>query len=260
MQATIGGNGIGDLAKAEESAARQDLTLLNRTTGWDARLIALAASAAQASTVSGLGTDVLYAMFRAGLPNNLAQLALVSTDTVTAALKKAQVAGIINLSDADIAKTIPAVQAASTKILLSIKATGGINSGREILSTAGIEDAGQQQAFADLVINESTPGEDFWQKAAQLKIPSQQIDQLKVQGKCYYLTLNNLALSQKIQQDIGAGSDLSMLAANDYYDSNTWKTTLTGLAGQAGVGAVDTLIPSGYTTASHADGLGAIRR
>ena len=43
------------LADARENAERQDLTVLNRATGWDARLIALASNAAKLSADAGRG-------------------------------------------------------------------------------------------------------------------------------------------------------------------------------------------------------------
>src|SRR5262249_1813961 len=57
----IGGPSV--LSQALESPTRQDLTLLNETTGWDARLLALAAAAAKQAAASGLAQDALYAMF-----------------------------------------------------------------------------------------------------------------------------------------------------------------------------------------------------
>src|SRR5574338_534217 len=60
MNKSIGG--IAKLNEAQEGEERQDLTLLNQSTNWDARLIALAASAAQQTATTGLGQDVLYAL------------------------------------------------------------------------------------------------------------------------------------------------------------------------------------------------------
>src|SRR6266851_7706507 len=61
---------LGQLGQALENKTRKDLTLLNRATNWDARLVALAATAAQQTTTTGLGQDVLYALYRAGLPTD----------------------------------------------------------------------------------------------------------------------------------------------------------------------------------------------
>jgi hypothetical protein len=61
MQKSIGD--IGNLGQAQEGTVRQDLTLLNQSTSWDARLVALAATAAQNIATTGLGQDILYALW-----------------------------------------------------------------------------------------------------------------------------------------------------------------------------------------------------
>jgi hypothetical protein len=98
MQKSIGG--IANLGQAQEGSDRQDLTLLNQSTNWDARLVAIAATAAQQAANTGLGQDVLYALFRVGLPSDPLLLATVPSATVQQALKKANQAAIITLDDA----------------------------------------------------------------------------------------------------------------------------------------------------------------
>src|SRR5262249_1208392 len=48
-------DGIARLAQVSEDTDRQDLTFLSQSTGWDARLIALAATATQRASTTGLG-------------------------------------------------------------------------------------------------------------------------------------------------------------------------------------------------------------
>lgn len=61
---------LNKLAEARENTERPDLTLLHQATGWDARLIALTATAVKASADTGIPQDALYALFRAGLPTD----------------------------------------------------------------------------------------------------------------------------------------------------------------------------------------------
>lgn len=243
VEKVIGGKGIQNLSGAKEVNTQRDLTLLSNTTGWDARLLAFAATAAQLTKSTGLGSDVLYALFRAGLPTDPGQLSLVSVPTVTAALQKAQTAGVVNFSEDQITASGKAFQAFADKTRLTLKVIGGVASVGDLLNASGIKDPAQSAAFASLVFSQPSPGDDFWEMAAALKIPAQELSTLQLQGKCYYLTLNNPALSQKIQQDIGAGGDLSQLAEKDYYDSATWKTALSGLTANGAAAA----IPTGYT-------------
>ncbi len=81
VQTAIGGKGVQNLASAQESGAQQDLTLLSSSTHWDARLLALAATAAGLSSTSGIGSDVLYALYRTGLPTDIPSFALVPPAT-----------------------------------------------------------------------------------------------------------------------------------------------------------------------------------
>jgi hypothetical protein len=94
MAKTIGG--VANLAQAQENSTRRDFTLLNHSTNWDARLIAVAATAAQQTAATGLGQDVLYALFRVGLPTDPSLLAMVPSGTVQTALTKASQAGIVS--------------------------------------------------------------------------------------------------------------------------------------------------------------------
>jgi hypothetical protein len=68
---------VSSLASVVEDDKRQDLTLLNRAAGWDARLIAMASKAAvlSADPRVDLTQPVAYALFRMGMPTERLQLA-----------------------------------------------------------------------------------------------------------------------------------------------------------------------------------------
>jgi hypothetical protein len=251
VQNVIGGSGIQNLAQAQETNAQQDLTLLNQTTGWDARLLALAATAAQQATAAGLGADTLYALYRTGLPTDPSQLALIPPATITLALNKTNQAGITNFTDQQISAATTAFQGFAARIQLTLVAAGGVSNFGDLLKSGGVTDSTQSAGFINLAFSQPTPGADFWQKAAALNIPAAALTALQVQGKCFYLTLNNLPLTQKIQQDIGPTGGLSQLAEKDYHDSVTWKTALNGLAGTGGAAGLAKLIPSAYASSGN---------
>ena len=54
------------LGGARQTADQPDLTLLQESTGWDARLVALAASAEHVAAATGLTAAAAYALLRAG--------------------------------------------------------------------------------------------------------------------------------------------------------------------------------------------------
>src|SRR5262249_39780341 len=78
-----------------------------------------------------------------------------------------------------------------------------------------------------------------------------------LQGKYLYLTFNNGALAQKLQQDIGTSQKLPQLADKDYHQPATWQNALTALAGAGGDPALDALIPPVYRGQTTADRLAA---
>jgi hypothetical protein len=254
MQKSIGG--IANLGLAQESSGRQDLTLLNQSTNWDARVVALAASAAQHAATTGLGQDVLYALYRVGLPTDPSTLATIPSATVQKALVKANQAGIVSLNSDQIAVATTAFQNFASKTLLAATALGGVSSFTNLLATQ-IKDPNQQTAFANLYFSQPSAQSELWTEAAKLNIPAATIDTLRLQGKFLYLTFNNQLLSQKLQQDIGSAANLSQLADKDYHQPATWQNVLTALAGPAGGSSLDSLIPPIYTGANTADRLAA---
>jgi len=253
MTKSIGGPA--NLGQAQESSARQDLTLLNRGTNWDARLLALAALAAQHAPATGLSQEALYALFRVGLPTDPAVLALVPATAVQGALTKANKAGIVSLNSDQVATATTAFKSFARKTLLALTAPGAVSSFSELLTSA-IRGPARQAAFADLYFSNPS-ATDLWTQAANLKIPADTLNTLKLQGKFLHLTFNNAPLSQKLQKDIGSLQNLSQMADKDYYHGTTWSTALTALAGDAGDGRLQKLIPPIYPGKTTADRVAA---
>ena len=241
MQRTIGA--VEKLGQAQEGAARQDLTFLNQTTGWDARLAALAASAAQLTATTGMGQDALYALFRMGLPTDPQHLALVPPYLVKTALTRASAAGIVGMNADQVAASVRSFQAYGTKARLTLTAPGAVSSFGDLLK-GSVTDPAQQTAFADLFFTNPDGGAALWQQAAKLNIPAKTLDGLKLQGKFLYLTSNNAALAQSLQQQVGAIENLPQLADKGFHTGAAWKKTLTSLANGD---ALDKLIPATYT-------------
>lgn len=235
--------GANQLSVAQENSNRQDLTLVNRSTNWDARLVALAATAAQHTGVTGMSHDALYALFRTGLPTDPTLLALVPADTVQKALTKTNTAGIVALNGDQIQLATNAFKTFAAKTQLSLTTPGTISNFGSLLSNV-IQDPVQQSAFTGLYLTQPTTA-DFWTSAAKLKIPTATLDFLKVQGKLLYLTFNSAQLAQHLQTEIGAGNNISQIVNKDYYRADTWQKTITAVAGPGG-NTLDTLIPAIY--------------
>jgi hypothetical protein len=245
LQTAIGGTGISNLGTAQENNTRQDLALLNQATGWDARLLALAATAAQQAASTGLPQDMLYALYRAGVPTDTTLLATVPSATIELALNKATKGGIVNYSAEQIAASAKAFQTFSTKTLLATTAIGGVSNFNDLLA-AQIRNANQRAAFAQLYFSQPQNGANLWSEAAKLNISADTLNALRLQGKFLYLTFNNGPLAQQLQKDIGTLDNLPQLADKDYHRPDTWKKALTALAGGGGERALDALIPPAY--------------
>ena len=247
---------IAQLASAQENGVQQDLTLLSAGTNWDSRLLALAATAAQQAAGTGLGQDVLYGLFRAGLPSDPALLAQIPVATVQKALSKANQAGVVSLNTDQIASAAKAFGAFAAKTQVTLTAPGAVSSYGAMLAPI-LTDATQQRAFAGLFFSQSVSTTDFWIEAATLNLPAAALDALKLQGKFLHLTLNHAALSQKLQADIGSLANLAQLAEKDYHDPATWVAAVSALPGANTDAGLQQSIPAVYQGATTQERLSA---
>ena len=232
------------LAQAVESTVQQDLTLLNETTGWDARLLALAATAAKQTAASGLSHDLLYTLFRCGLPSDPAALAMAPPDLIKTVLTNAVQSGIVNFNSDAIAQGTSAFKTFANKTLLDAKPPGAASSFGDMVSLA-LSDANQQAEFVRLYLSNPT-APDFWKQAAALGIPDQTITSLQLQGKLLHLTHNSAPLAKQLHDQIGA-QGLPQLADTDFHRADTWTALLQKMAAAGGNNqTLDQLIPPAY--------------
>jgi hypothetical protein len=248
--------GIANLAKAQENSTRQDLSLLYENTGWDARLVALASTAVSQSKATGLAPNVLYALYRTGLPTDPQKLALLPAATVAKGLASANQSGLVKLTGDQISSAQRAFTDFSTQSKLSLKIAGATSSFQDLLGKT-FADSNLQSAFLNLAFDPTiTSGAELWQKASAAGIPAQTISTLQLQGKLSLLTFNNAGLAQNLQQQLGATANLSDLADKDYYLDTTWTSLLNSVAGN-NPQALQALIPSIYGGSTTADQLEA---
>ncbi|WP_437886329.1 neuraminidase-like domain-containing protein [Sorangium sp. So ce307] len=233
--------GIANLATAREDEERQDVTLLHRTTGWDARIITLAALAAQRSATTGIPQEALYALFRVGLPTDEQLLAGLRPSTVDAAIHKAVKAGLIGLDSDEIAQAKEAFTRFAQARRLSIKAPGTTSSVGELLAVSGLKPA-DQETFGALVFAHRGMAGELWKKAGESGLP---VKALKYQGMLAYLTRNNAAVVASLQEKLREPGDTSRLIDQGLYRSDAWKSLLDELSG-GDPSRLDQLIPPAY--------------
>ena len=259
MEQSIGG--VANLSAAQEDAGRQDLTLVNQSTNWDARLAALGALSAQHAGNTGLNQELLYAVFRVGLPSDPTTLATIPASAFKQALTKATSANIVSLNDDQIEEAVSAFTRFAQQNQLASTAPGSLSRFGDLLAAKLPNathqlSATQQTAFSNLYfINPAST--DLWTDAAGLGIASDTLDALKLQGKFLYLTFNNLALANALQAQIGQVEALPQLADKDFDLPDTWQTTVQSVVQSNQGTTLDAVIPPIYTGATTADRLAA---
>lgn len=229
------------LAEARENEARQDLSFLFQQTGWDSRLVGLAALADKRSTDTGLPAELLYALFRTGLPTGPDQLARVSPTGIERAVKKANEAGIAQIKPEEAKRIFTAF---AEKTLREGKTAGGIASVNDFLKKIQLS-AEEENSLSHIYFNENWTGQEIWDKAKEAGVSNTSIKKLQLQGKLSFLTVNNPELSNKLQTEISAPEKMATLAEKGYYKADLWKKTIKELAGNDAE-KLSALIPANY--------------
>jgi len=232
----------GALGTARENNQQQDLSLLHQATGWDARLVALAATAAQQSAQANVPAEALYALYRSGLPTDPVQLARAGSADVEGALKAARDAGVISMNDEQIKSAQESVTRAAPALLLAAKAPGALSTFSQLLAHLPSQ---QQTQFAQLYLQHPDGGQPLWDAAKAAGFTDPQISTLRLQGKLAYLTLNNASLLASLRDEIGTPENVSKLADARLYRDDAWRARLDRLSG-GDAAKLKTLIPPAY--------------
>lgn len=233
---------LGGLDAAAEDADRQDLTLLNQRTGWDARLSALAVNAARATEPTGLTRKALYGLYRVGLPIDLDRLGGVPAEEVREALGRAVETGVVGMSEEERHEAVRAFERFSVRAARDSTVPGTNTPLRDFIRSSGLTD--QQQADLERLLPEVNrlEGEELWTKVDEAGLPS---SRLRIQGKLGYLTLNNAELATSLMTEIGEASPLSVLVEKGLYKKDTWERLLGQLADED-AGRLDSLTPPAF--------------
>jgi len=218
------------LAQAKENGERQDITVLHRATGWDARLIALMAITERLAGDEEvrLPSEGLYGLLRAGLPSDKLLLAQVEPETVEEALKKVREAGIVALDDAAIADFKKRFAAFSQRVRLNLPVPGSSNTYGQMLEKSGLGDR-QRKIFAEVFLRHRGDGAQLWQAAKEAGLNDAQIGKLQLQGKLAFLSGNSALMTERLlQKDL---ADPVALVEQDFHRAETWKNEVFAAAG-----------------------------
>lgn len=221
---------MGKMKDAKEDAQQQDLAVLNRATGWDARLIALASVTERlaADPDVGLPSEALYGLLRAGLPSDKLLLAQVEPEVVEMAIKKVRDAGVVEIDDAGIEALKTKFTAFANKTRLAMPVPGSRSTYGDLLKSSGLPQASQDK-FAPVYLKHRGDGAELWEAARKAGLDGKEVRKLQLQGKFAFLAGNSEAITTRM---LGKGlKDPSELAGQDFHSAAAWKTELFEQAG-----------------------------
>ena len=245
VQAAIGQVYSGALSDVREGDGRDDITYLAHKTGWDARAVAMAISAATLSSasarapgqpggierhdVTSIPAPFYYALLRAGVPTDPAALHSLDPRSAAQVWKDAIDSGVIAPSLAD---ELPKVAAAFTQLsaatALTQVAVPGASSLGDLLEASIGDSAESKQAFATLAVEISGP--KFW-RAVTDKLGGDTARRLRLDGKLGLLTLDNAAVIKKLHADVNPElSDPVQLARAGFHDETRWTGLLADVS------------------------------
>ena len=154
---------LGDL---QETDARHDITYLANKTGWDARAVAMAATADRMARGTKLPSELFYALFRAGVPASSDVLARTRPERAVEIWKRSIETGVI---PRELTQSLPKFARQFTQIaanaLLDQPAVIGVSPLTDILGVAGLDDAQRKQVAA--AYTATADRSEFWSTIEQ---------------------------------------------------------------------------------------------
>ncbi|MFD7712866.1 Tc toxin subunit A, partial [Streptomyces sp. NPDC059786] len=221
------------LAEAKESPDRQDLTVLNRATGWDARLLACAATAQRLSGDAdvGLPAEALYGVLRAGLPSDKLLLADVGPDVAERALRTVRDAGIVALDDPAIRRFKQQFVAFADRVRLAVAVPGSRSTYADLLKASGLGSEEQAKFATAYLAHRGTPAQ-LWESARTAGLDDVQVGKLQLQGKLAFLTGSSGQLTARVQQRLDRKDPAQLTERNfDFDRAASWVDEIHAVAG-----------------------------
>lgn len=232
------------IGAAQEIGERRDISFLHNATGWDARLLAMAATAERLAKATKISAEAVYGLLRAGLPSDQEALATIGRESATAALTRAIEARIVILDNAQKKADLEAYTQFSRRIRLARVARGGLSSVSEVIRAAGLDEA-ETQRFVDAA--STTADGALWDRAARARIPPNKINALRLQGRLAVLTTRNVAVATAAAKaaKVKGPDELTQLVDSGFYRAETWLKLLRETAGGS-ENALDKLVPPAF--------------
>lgn len=222
------------LANLQENGVTNHITLLSNKTGWDARVVAMAAQASVMSNQTQIPPVHYYAIFRAGISTDQETFSRLSSDSLLTVLNTAVQNKVIP-DGTDIQGTIKLHDAQSINFLLQDTGVAGISSLGAMLSLSLNGD--QQRTFAQSYRDAAGDSDQLWANLKEKNVAPQVISKLQLDGKLGYLTMQNAAMVKRLYGAFNI-TDPVDLVANGLYKPEAW-TQFIGTDVVPGISADD---------------------
>ncbi len=243
---------VGDMKQlkdVQENDKQQDLTTLNRDTGWDARLLAVAALAARLEDdkevkEAGLSHEFLYGLLRAGLPSDKLLLAQVSTDVAEKTMESLSKANIIEADESARKQFRTQFNAFRKQVRLQMPAPGSHSTYGELLKASELPDDDAEK-FSEVFLEHRGGGEELWKKVRESGVKETKVKQLQRQGKLAFLAGNSAKMTAHLmKKDL---ADPVALVEQGLYKAEAWNTEIRNAAGAEEF--LEDYIPAAYVAA-----------
>lgn len=209
-------NYAGELTELKEDDDHNQISQLAQVSGWDARLVAMAAKAEGLANDTDVEPQHYYALFRAGVSSNAKKLSALTTEQILEILSQAQKNNIIaktTIADG----TATAIQDNFTHTLLeqtSLQSMLMLSLGEEQIN----------QFLNHYQIHKNNP-ETFWATLEDVGFSADTVSKLRLDGQLGYLTGQNISVIEKIYHQ-HEPNDPEDLVRNGFYKSDTWQNVV----------------------------------
>jgi hypothetical protein len=235
LGALLGGGDTAErLAAVREDDERQDITYLANKSGWDARMVAMAALAQRFGAEAGIHPAYFYALFRAGIPASQSALAGLGDDAVRAAWEHAAAQEVIPRALGDgIEAALERLRVHAAGGALDAPPSDGGSPLRDLLRGALGDDEERKARFAALQQAHGDDPDALWAAvAAELGPPA--AERLRLDGRLSFLTLNSAALLERIHAAHAPAATADLVGAG-LYRAEEWLPLLDGVEVPAGI-------------------------
>ncbi|MGC5076582.1 neuraminidase-like domain-containing protein [Agrococcus sp. DT81.2] len=195
------------------------VSYLAHRSGWDPRLIAMAAQAEEIEGQARIPAGQAYALLRAGLPSAPELLASVSDDAVLRALDQAQASGVVEADPRAVKRTLALHKQRAESQLLRVPLPGATSSLDDMLSVR--LDEQQKQQFVEVFRGVRGDPERLWGSLGEQGFDERTVAALQTDAVLGGITRQNAPVVRRLVESPWFGRPADMAVAG-LYEPKAW--------------------------------------